>query len=529
MIETARSLRGMVTSPHHLASEAGLAVLRDGGNAVEAVVAAAAAIAVVYPHMNSIGGDAFFLIAEPGKDPIAIDGSGPAAAAASIDMYRAAGHDRIPARGPLAANTVASAVSAWAVALEHAAPWGRPLPLARLLEEAVQHAAGGVPATASQARYTAEKQPELTTVAGFAETFLPDGAPPKPGQIVINAGLAASLEQLGRAGLDDFYRGDLARLLARGLAAAGSPVGLADLEAHRARIVRPLEVTIGPAKVWNLPPPTQGLASLMILGLFSRLEVDRADGFAYVHGLVEATKRAFQVRDAYVADPAAMTVDPQALLKGIELAELASDIDPRRAAPWPAPPAKGDTVWLGAVDGAGRSVSFIQSIYWEFGSGVVPAGSGIVWQNRGASFALQPGLPNSLAPGKRPFHTLNPAFARLKDGRSLVYGTMGGDGQPQTQAALFTRYAWFGQELQAAVSAPRWLLGRTWGAPSVTLKLEDRWPAGLIDALATAGHAVEVIAGFSDLVGHAGAIARRPDGVLEGASDPRSDGRVAAF
>ncbi len=186
-------------------------------------------------------------------------------------------------------------------------------------------------------------------------------------------------------------------------------------------------------------------------------------------------------------------------------------------------------MWLGVTDGAGRAVSFIQSLYWEFGSGVVGHDTGVLWQNRGASFKLDPAATNALVPGRRPFHTLNPALARLKDGRQLVYGTMGGDGQPQTQAALFTRTAMFGQTLQAAISAPRWLLGRTWGAPSVTLKLEARWPERLVAALVAAGHPIEMIEAFSDLVGHAGAIARLPTGVLEGASDPRSDGGVASF
>ena len=189
----------------------------------------------------------------------------------------------------------------------------------------------------------------------------------------------------------------------------------------------------------------------------------------------------------------------------------------------------GDTVWLGVTDHAGRAVSFIQSLYWEFGAGVVGRDTGVLWQNRGASFKLDPAAINALTPARRPFHTLNPAFARLKDGRQLVYGTMGGDGQPQTQAALFTRYAVFGHDLQAAISAPRWLLGRTWGAPSVRLKLEARWPERVVAALTAAGHPVEPVEAFSELVGHAGAIVRHADSALDGATDPRSDGGVTSF
>jgi gamma-glutamyltranspeptidase/glutathione hydrolase len=174
-------------------------------------------------------------------------------------------------------------------------------------------------------------------------------------------------------------------------------------------------------------------------------------------------------------------------------------------------------------------VSYIQSVYWEFGSGVVLRDTGVTWQNRGASFSLDDGSHVKLEPGRKPFHTLNPAFARLDDGRMIVYGNMGGDGQPQSQAAVFSRYAMFGQDLQQAVSAPRWLLGRTWGNMSVSLKLESRFDVRAIQDLRDAGHELEVIEPFSDLVGHAGALVLHPDGVIAGAVDPRSDGALAAW
>jgi gamma-glutamyltranspeptidase/glutathione hydrolase len=224
-----------------------------------------------------------------------------------------------------------------------------------------------------------------------------------------------------------------------------------------------------------------------------------------------------------------MRIDAAAFLADAAVAERARAIDPRRALPWPEPATRGDTVWMGAVDGAGLAVSYIQSVYWEFGSGVVLEDTGVTWQNRGASFSLDPASHVALAPGRKPFHTLNPALARLADDRTIVYGNMGGDGQPQSQAAVFSRYAMFGQDLQQAVSAPRWLLGRTWGQMSVGLKLESRFDAALVDALRAAGHDVDVIAPYSDLVGHAGALVRHPDGVIAGAADPRSDGAVAAF
>jgi gamma-glutamyltranspeptidase/glutathione hydrolase len=245
--------------------------------------------------------------------------------------------------------------------------------------------------------------------------------------------------------------------------------------------------------------------------------------------VVEATKQAFKLRDQFVTDPADMAVAPQSLLADARLDTMASQIDPMQAAAWGRGRGPGDTIWMGVVDSSGLAVSFIQSIYHEFGSGVVLPSTGINWQNRGASFSLDENALLALKPGKKPFHTLNPAAAKLKDGRTMVYGTMGGDGQPQTQAAVFTRHVVFEQPLQTSITAPRWLLGRTWGQTTETLKLERRFPDSVIDELIRRGHDVEVLLPFDETMGHAGAIVRHPDGTLEGASDPRSDGGVAAF
>jgi gamma-glutamyltranspeptidase/glutathione hydrolase len=341
--------------------------------------------------------------------------------------------------------------------------------------------------------------------------------------------LADTLAHLARAGLDDFYRGELAGQLAAGLAQVGSPVAAADLAACRAELLAPLEVVLRGCRVYNMPPPTQGLATLMILGLFDRLGVQTAESFAYVHGLVEATKQAFLVRDAVVTDRGRLPQDPSSFLTDDSLAQRAGAISPEKALPWPHVTAPGDTIWMGAVDREGRAVSFIQSVYWEFGSGVVVPGTGVCWQNRGCSFSLDPAALNTLEPGRKPFHTLNPSLALFDDGRVMPFGTMGGEGQPQTQAAVFSRYAMFGQTLQQAVSAPRWLLGRTWGDESTTLKLESRFGPALVATLREAGHVVEMLdEPFSDTMGHAGAVVRHADGTMEGAVDPRSDGIVAA-
>ena len=268
----------------------------------------------------------------------------------------------------------------------------------------------------------------------------------------------------------------------------------------------------------------------MILAIFDRIRAGaKVDSFEHVHGLVEATKQAFLVRNRHICDPALMKADPWSFLAEAAIAERAAAIDPARARPWPEPAIKGDTVWMGAADSEGRMVSYIQSVYWEFGSGVVLGGTGVGWQNRGSSFLLDPASHLALAPGRKPFHTLNPALAKLADGRTMVYGNMGGDGQPQSQAAVFSRFAMFGDDLQQAVTKPRWLLGRTWGTMSVSLKVESRLDEAVIAKLRAAGHDVEVIEPFSDFVGHAGALVRDAAGVISGAADPRSDGTVAGW
>ncbi|MBW8732733.1 MAG: gamma-glutamyltransferase family protein, partial [Asticcacaulis sp.] len=514
-------LRGMVTAPHHLASQAGLDILKAGGTAVEAAVGVAATLAVVYPHMNSIGGDSFWMIRE-GDTVRSVHGCGSAAAKATLDLYE--GHASVPWRGPLAANTVAGTVSAWAQLLTDSA-----LPLERILDAAIAYAEDGVPVTAGGADLAAAKDAELSPQLGYGEVFRPGDRPLQQGDILKQPALARTLRHLADDGLSGFYSGPLARDIAADLARAGSPVALEDLQAHRAETPVALHTQIRGATLFNSAPPTQGFASLLILALYDRLGIAGVDHFDHIHGLVEATKRAFLLRDAHIGDPAYMDFNVQALLDdGDALGRMADSVDPYIALPWPHRPAGGDTVWFGVMDAQGRAVSAIQSTYFEFGSGLVLPETGITWQNRGASFRLAEDGWNALKPGRKPFHTLNPAMAAFDDGRVMAYGTMGGEGQPQTQGAIFTRYQ-AGVPLQQAISAPRWLLGKTWGDDSVTLKLEDRFDPALYDRLRAAGHAVELVAPFTSMMGHAGALVRHGDGRLEGATDPRSDGGVCAW
>jgi len=525
-------MRGMAVAPHSLAAESAVGVLREGGNALEAMVSAAACIAVVYPHMNSIGGDAFWLIHVPGETPHAIDACGAAGANVTCDLYREQHMNRIPFRGGLAANTVAGTVSGWSLALDYSnAVLGGRLPLTRLLADAIHYARHGIPVTTSQHDTTKAKLDGLLGQPGFAETFLHDGHVPRIGAPFHQPRLAATLQHLSTAGLDEFYRGDVARSIARDLAACGSNVTAEDLRSHRAGWRQPLSIAHSLGTLYNLPPPTQGAVSLIVLGILDRLEIGRTqpDSADYVHLCVEAVKQAFGVRDRYITDPAYMTTDPHDLLAPAQLDALAARIDRMRAAPWGAGQMPADTIWMGVIDGAGRAVSFIQSLYHEYGSGIVLQESGVNWQNRGCSFSLDERALNVLRPGRKPFHTLNPALALQSDGTTMVYGNMGGDGQPQTQSAVFTRCAIFGMDPEEAIAAPRWLLGRTWGQTSDTLKLESRFDPAVVEALRTLGHDVELLAPYDATVGHAGAIRRDRTGVLQGGSDPRSDGGVASW
>ena len=521
MINTPRARRGMVTAPHHLASQAGLAVLREGGTAIEATVAVAATLSVVYPHMLSVGGDAFWLVAKGADDPIAVDACGAAGAKVTRDLYR--GLNAIPLRGPLAANSVAGAVSGWGAALEISKRWGGRLPLARLLEDAIHYAEHGFPVSDHLAAVPAEAQAELAPQPGFAALMMPAGAWPRPGTVLKQPALAATLKRLAEAGTEDFYRGELARTIAADLARAGSPLIADDLTGHHARERAALSIETSKGRIYNFPPPTQGVASLLILGQFDRLGVAEADGFDYFHALIEASKQAYRVRDRVVGDPDYMKEKASDHLTGAALDKMAASIDRRHAAALLAPAGAGDTAWMGAIDGEGRAASHIQSVFHGFGSGVVLHDTGIVWQNRGTSFSLDACAANPLTPGRKPFHTLNPAMARLKDGRLVTYGTMGAHGQPQFQSAFFSRYAWFGQGFQQAVTAPRFL------ALDGKVQLESRVDPGVVEKLRAAGHDIELMGPFVSLFGHSGGIARHADGSLEGATDPRSDGCVAAF
>ena len=521
--------KAAVAAPHLAAAETGRSILAAGGNAIEAMIGMAATIAVVYPHMNAIGGDGFWLIRKPGGRVRYIEACGPAGARATPERYRRLGYDAIPPRGPHAAVTIPGTVGGWALALDLARHEGGKLPLADLLGDAVKLGREGYRQSPSEARTVPFEFDALKEAPGYAQAFLVDGKIPEAGTPRKAERLAATLEHLGQAGLDDFYRGDVGREIAADMDTIEAGGTRADLEAYRAVLREPLSLKLEGRTHYNAPPPTQGLASLVLLGIFDKLRVTKAESFAHIHGLIEASKRALAIRDAVCTDFDKLRHLPADFLTSVALQREADAISMSRAATLPIRAARGDTIWMGAIDGEGRAVSFIQSIYWEYGSGCVLPRTGVLLQNRGTSFSLDPRAVNPLMPGRRPTHTLNPPLAVFDDGRVMAYGSMGGDGQPQFQAQIFTRML-FGEGVAAALDRPRFLFGKTWGSSVSGIKLEPRFEDSLVVALRRAGHEIEVAANpYADTFGHAGALIRRKDGRIEAGHDPRSDGGAAGF
>lgn len=528
----AHARRGLVCTPHALASEAGLDAFRRGGNALDAAIAAAATIAVVYPHMNGIGGDNVWLIYDAGRRRLrALNAIGRSAAAADLASYRARFGAAIPARGGAAALTVPGTVSGWWEAHVYSRDtMGTTLSWASLLEAAIAHAVEGIPVSPGQRRVTAAARDlfgdaaDADVRASLWPIYHPDRLDGRFAQIA----LAATLTRIADDGAEAFYRGPLGRRIAEAAARAGSPLAAADLVAHRAEWVEPLLVRYRGGDAASFPPPTQGFAALAILALLEGFDVAALDDAEHVHLTVEATKLALDDRERYLTDPTVTEVPVAHCLATARLTARRARISRRAAMSCRARPAGGDTIAIVTADAAGNAVSLIQSLYHEFGSGIVAGDTGVLLQNRGAFFSLDERHPNRLAPRKRTAHTLIPSMY-LVDGRPrLVYGTMGGDGQPQTQAALVTRVIDRGLAPQAAVEAPRWLFGRTWGDPSRAVRLEGRFAPGVAEELRGRGHEVLIVEDWSDLMGHAQLIRLDADG-LAGASDPRADGAALGW
>lgn len=524
--------RGMIAASHYLASAAGFTMLRRGGSAADAAIACNATLAVVYNHMAGLGGDVFAQVWDPDSGELfAMNGSGRAGENVTIDRYRAEGWDEIEPRGPLAANTVPGVVAGWSKIHER---FGR-LDWAELFQPAIEYAANGFPISPKFRDYIHAYRDTLGRFDEASRIFLPGGNAPIAGTVFRQPDLAESLRIIAAGGADAFYEGELAEKLVSGLEDEGGLLTLDDFAEHTSDWVEPLRTTYRGYEITELPPNTQGIATLMLLNLLEEYDLrELGEGTAdYYHLMTEAVKLAFADRDAWVTDPEFLDIPYDELLDKGRARERARRIEMSRAAAAEVQagvPAYGDTVYMAAVDDDGLAVSLIQSVYFEFGSAFIPADTGIFLQNRGSFFSLDPDDPNHLEPRKRTFHTIIPAMA-LKDGKpALLFGSMGGEGQPQTQAAMLTRIVDFGFNVQEAIEAPRWLYGRTWGAASKSLKLEARVPDGVLRELERRGHDVEVLKHYSQSMGHAQAIwIDRNEGALHGAADPRGEGFAIGY
>jgi gamma-glutamyltranspeptidase/glutathione hydrolase len=514
---------GMVTSPHVLASEAGRDVLRAGGNAIEAAIAIGAALCVTYPHFTGLGGDAFWMIADRNGMLRTLSGIGQAAA--QLPAF----DSTIPMRGPASALTTAATVDTWHHAYQLSkSAWGGTQPWSSLFDRALDYASNGFPVTPSQHFWQNLRAEELGALPGFAAAFAPNGRIPEIGERFAQPALANSIERIARFGAREFYDGELAERIARGLRQAGSPLTSSDLASTRARDEAPLRVAYRGGELVSLRPPTQGVTTLQIMGTLERFDIGaiREGSADYYHLLVEAVKCAFVDRDRFVADPEFNDVPVDQMLSPATLDAHARSINLHRARAWPQVFRPGDTVYIAATDSLGRSVSVLQTVYFDWGSGVVAGDTGILWHNRGASFSTQPAHHNVVRPGKRPFHTLNPGMY-LQHGRPrLLFGTQGADGQPQTLATILTRLIDYGMDPLAALARPRFLLGKTFSDTRDALKLEQDAGADVFAALAARGHEVSAIPAQSPLAGLPGVIRIAANGAVSGAHDPRSDGRA---
>jgi gamma-glutamyltranspeptidase/glutathione hydrolase len=522
----ARSNKGMVTSPHDLATHVGLDVLQKGGNAIEAVIATCATLAVTYPHFCGLGGDAFMIISDRRGNVRTLSGVGQAAA--DPPSYNGV----IPRTGPGATLTAAATVDTWGQAFDWSRKsWGGKIGWASLFERPIAYARDGFPVTASEVFWLNVVKENLKDWPDTRRIFLSQGQIPAVGDMLVQPELANSLEMLATHGSRDFYEGKLAERVVAGLQSIGSPLTSRDLACCRARDEAPLRVSYRDGELLSLQPPTQGITTLAIMGILSRFDLTKfPEGSAdYYHLLVEAVKLAFIDRNRYVADPEFVDVPVDFLLSKENLDAHAQAVDMAKAKPWPHVFQSADTVYVAAVDPNGNCVSMLQTVYTGWGSGMIAGDTGILWHNRGASFQLDPASPNRLEGGKRPFHTLNPGMYFKNGVPRLLYGTQGADGQPQTLSALLTRMIDYDMDPLTALSRPRFLLGRTSADSRDTLKLESDAGEAVLEELVERGHQISPIPAQSQLAGHPGAIRIDEDGTITGAHDPRSDGRALAL
>lgn len=511
-----------VVAGHPLAAAAGMDVLRRGGNAVDAAITMAAVLAVVRPHMNGLGGDAFMLLREGRSGRVlALNGSGRSPAAATPAAMRELGYTQMPDTG-VHSVTVPGAVRAWAEALRRHGT----IPLDDALSPAIRYAEHGFPVSEKLASDIAASRATIAADPALAAVFLPGGEPPAPGSVLYQQDLARTLQEIARGGPDAFYIGDIAGRIDAFMRSTGGLLTIADLAEHSPLWQEPIATTYAGYRVLAFPPNSQGLALLIQMNMAElyQLEAMGHNSPEYVHTLVELKKLAFAERDRHVTDPSFSEIPLERLISKQHAHQLVDRF--RTGAATGADrhdesdkEGDGDTVFLAVVDRHGNAVALIQSLYGSFGSGRMVPGTGIVLHNRGALFSLEADHANVLAPGKRTYHTLAPSMALHEDGSLyMVFGTPGGDGQTQTLLQVFNNIALFGMTPQRAVEAPRW---RSWG--DGTLQIESGVPESVRSSLSALGHQLRLQEAPSASLGGAQVILITPSGVRAVGADPRRE------
>jgi gamma-glutamyltranspeptidase / glutathione hydrolase len=520
--------RNCVATSHALAAQAGIQMLQAGGNAVDAAIATAAAKTLTEPCSNGLGSDAFCILWD-GKQLHGLNASGGAPAAWTRDYFlKTYGPaERPPMRG-WDSVTVPGAVAAWVALSER---FGR-LPFSDLMQPAIRIAERGylAPVVVQQKWAAAARVEAITRQPGFSEFFLPKGRAPDVGELVTFPGAEKTLRLIGETRGEAFYRGEIAEAIAAHARANGGALTTADLAAYRPEWVTPTAQDYRGSTLHEIPPNGQGIAAQIALGILQHFDLAAlpVDGPESQHLQIEAMKLAFCDTYRYVADPRGMEVTPEAMLDPAYLAGRAKLIDRNRAQVFgPGKPPAGGTIYLTAADESGMMVSFIQSNYMGFGSGVVVPGWGISLQNRGYGFVLDPESPNCVAPGKRPFHTIIPGFLTRDGAPVMSFGVMGGNMQPQGHVQTLVRMLDHGQNPQAACDAPRWRV-----SDGLDINVESAMPAATVDRLKALGHRLEVIEDSYQDFGAGQFIWRMGDPAVEGyvaASDPRRDGQAAVW
>lgn len=517
--------RGVIATSQPLATAAGLAVLQAGGNAIDAAVTAAAVLNVVEPHMTGMGGDLFALLwSNRLQRMVGLDASGRAGALMTREELMARGHDRVPSRGAEAV-TVPGALSGWAALLEEHGT----ISLAEALAPAIRIAEEGFPVTPIIASQWAGEVEKLAANDGARATYLIDGTrAPRAGEWFRNPDLAATFRLIAEHGPETFYGGELGRRVVDGVRELGGFLTLDDLASHKPEWVEPMSVDFRGLRVWELPPAGQGIAALEMLRILEPYDLAAMghNSAEYLHHLVEAKKLAYADLARFIADRDHMTVPPDELLSDEFIAERRHLLDPSRAADRPSPGravTSSETIYLSAADAEGNMISFINSIYSGFGSGVVVPGTGFALQNRGGGFTMELDHPNMVAPGKRPFHTIIPAFVTRPTATGqepwLSFGVMGGSMQPQGHVQVLLNLLLFDMDLQDAIDAPRFR-----HLSGLRVALETPVTEQVRRQLTSMGHEIsdERFVSF----GGSQAVMRLERGWAAG-SDPRKDGMAA--